>query len=158
MKNYSKMFMDFAIITANQSNCVKYKVGAVIVKDNRIIIQGYNGTISGFINCNDKFGDCCINNKKDRIEHNIWSQAFEVHAEMNIISYAAKKGISLENTIMYCTFSPCNNCLKHLIQAGIKKVIYKNEYIDNANLDDREQLIKYIELEYYIENKWTDKF
>ena len=129
--------MDIAEITANQSNCVKYKVGSVVVKDNRVILQGYNGTISGFINCLDKFKKDDMNLSKNRNIHNKWSNSFEVHSEMNVICYAAKKGISLEGAILYCTHKPCNNCLKHLIQSGISKIIYKNDYIDNSNLSDR---------------------
>ena len=149
MKDYNKMFMNIAEITAEESNCVKYKVGAVIIKDNRIILQGYNGTVSGFLNCNDKFSNYDMNNKSNREVHSIWSNAFEIHAEMNIICYAANKGISLYNTIMYCTHSPCNNCLKHLIQSGVKKVIYKYKFIDNSNLNDRNKLLKYIEIEQF---------
>jgi dCMP deaminase len=145
MKDYSKMFMDVAERTAIESNCVKYKVGVVIVKDNRIILQGYNGTVSKFINCSEKFNNG-INSDIERKEHNIWSNSFEVHAEMNSICYASKKGISLEGTIMYCTHTPCNNCLKHIIQAGIKKVIYKNEYINNSQLEDRKELLKFIDV------------
>ena len=149
MTKHSKMFMDIAERTAKESNCVKYKVGAVVVRDNRIVLQGYNGTISGFENCSDKFKDVDINITENRQLHNIWSNAFEVHAEMNIICYAAKKGIALENTVMFCTHSPCNNCLKHLISAGVKKVIYKNDYTDNSQLDERIELLKFIELEKY---------
>jgi len=149
MKNYSSLFMDIAERTAIESNCVKYKVGAVIVKDNRIILQGYNGTISGFLNCSEKFKGLDLSIEENRDLHHNWSSAFEIHAEMNIISYAAKKGISLENTTMYCTHTPCNNCLKHLIQAGVKKIIFKHDYIDNSKLSDREELLKLIEVQCY---------
>jgi dCMP deaminase len=146
MKDYSNMFMDIAERTALESNCIKYKVGAVIVKDNRIVLQGYNGTISGFINCSDKFKDIDISLHENKDAHHSWSSAFEVHAEMNIICFAARKGIALENTIMYCTHKPCNNCLKHSIQAGIKKIIYLNDYIDNNKFEDRDELLKLIEV------------
>jgi dCMP deaminase len=152
MKNYSTLFMDIAERTAIESNCVKYKVGAVIVKDNRVILQGYNGTISGFLNCSDKFKNIDISLLENRELHSVWSNAFEVHSEMNIICYAAKKGVSLENTIMYCTHAPCNNCLKHLIQAGIKKIIFKYDFIDNSNLKDRDELLKLIEVKNYFTN------
>jgi len=149
MKNYSSLFMDIAERTAIESNCVKYKVGAVIVKDNRIILQGYNGTISGFLNCSEKFKDLDLSSEENRELHHKWSMAFEVHAEMNVISYAAKKGISLENTTLFCTHSPCNNCLKHLIQSGVTNIIYKYDYVDNSKLRDREELLKLIKIERY---------
>ena len=144
------MFIDIAEITAKQSNCVKYKVGAVIVKDNRVIIQGYNGTVAGFINCSEKFGCCDINMDENRVIHNMWSSAFEVHAEMNCISYAARKGISIQDTIMYITHKPCNNCIKHIISSGIKKIIYKKDYIDNNQQEDINELLKFIEIEKYL--------
>lgn len=148
MKNLDKLFMDIAERTAMESNCVTDKVGAVVVKDNRIIAQGYNGTVSGFINCSEKFKDTDVSlGTENRKLHGVWSKSFEVHSEMNIICYAAKKGISLEGTIMYCTYPPCNNCLKHLIQAGVKKVIYKYDYTDNSLLEDRIELLKMIEIE-----------
>jgi len=141
--------MDIAERTAIESNCIKYKVGAVVVKDNRIILQGYNGTISGFINCSEKFKDLNILDEKNKELHREWSNSFEIHAEMNIISYAAKKGISLENTIIYCTHTPCNNCLKHLIQSGVKKIIFKYDYLDNSKLPDRDELLKLIKVKKY---------
>ena len=147
MKDYSKLFMDIAHRTAQESNCVKYQVGAVIIKDNRIILQGYNGTISGFQNCSDKFTAEEMKDITIRTLHSSWSSAFEVHAEMNIICYAAKKGIPLEDTEMYCTMEPCNNCLKHAIQAGIKKIVFDKPFIDNANLNERKELLKFIQLE-----------
>ena len=143
MKNYNKMFMDIAEITAKQSNCVKYKVGCVLVRDNRTILQGYNGTMPGFINCSDKF------NNHNLEGHSKWSASFEIHAEMNCIIYAAKKGIKLEGVIMYCTHRPCNNCLKHIIQVGIKEIIYKYEYIDNNKQDDIKELLKSVEIKKY---------
>jgi len=149
MKNYSSLFMDIAERTAIESNCVKYKVGAIIVKNNRIILQGYNGTISGFLNCSEKFKDLDLSSEENRELHHKWSMAFEVHAEMNVISYAAKKGISLENTTLFCTHSPCNNCLKHLIQSGVTNIIYKYDYVDNSKLRDREELLKLIKIERY---------
>ena len=112
---YEQMFIDIALLTAKESNCVKYKVGCVVVKNDRVVLQGYNGTIKGFINCNVKFKDSDMGLPANRLIHNKWSDAFEIHAEMNVITYAAKKGISLENSKIYVTHKPCNNCMKHLI-------------------------------------------
>lgn len=147
MSKYHKMFMDIAERTACESNCVKYHIGAAVVRDNRIVLQGYNGTISGFTNCCDKFGSNFVITEENKNAHYAWQMAFEVHSEMNIVCFAAKKGIPLEGTTIYCTHSPCNNCVKHMIQAGIKRVIYKHDYVDNNNQEDREQLLKYIIIE-----------
>ncbi len=139
------MFMDVAVLTANQSNCVKYQVGCVIVRDKRVILQGYNGTVSGFLNCNDKFDKESYN----RDDHHDWSSAVEVHAEMNIIMYTAKKGIPLEGTIMYCTLKPCNNCVKHIISTGIKTIYYLDDYTDINKQDDTVMFNDYIQLRKY---------
>lgn len=144
MGKYDNLFMDIALRTALESNCERYKVGAVAVKSNRIIVHGYNGTVPGFINCSDKFKGVDFKNGIDKKRHHDWSSAFEIHAEMNVISFAAKEGISLKGTVLYCSHTPCNNCLKHLIQSGVKKVIYKNEYIDKSNLIDRKMLLDFI--------------
>ena len=151
MKDYSKLFMDIAVRTAEESNCIKYHVGAVIVKDNRVILQGYNGTIPGFTNCSDKFKGTDTKDAKIREIHNTWSNYFEIHAEMNVISYAARKGIPLEGTTIFCTHSPCNNCIKHLIQAGVKKIVFKVDYINNTDFPERKELLKFIQIEKYTE-------
>lgn len=127
---HERMFIDVAKITARQSNCVRLQVGAVAVKDNRIIAHGYNGTPSGFINCSDHFNKSYF----DRDEHRKWSSSFEIHAEMNVIAFAAKHGISLEGAVIYCTHKPCNNCTKHLIQVGVEKVKYINNYPNDEEL------------------------
>lgn len=145
-KDYAKMFMNMAALTADQSNCVKYKVGCVVVLNDRVVLQGYNGTIGGFINCNEKFSMFDMSLPDDRKLHSDWSSAFEVHAEMNVITYAAKKGISLDKTTIYITHKPCNNCLKHLISSGVKKIIYMTDYNDNNKQDDISELVKLIEL------------
>lgn len=149
MKNYNKMFMDMALLTAEQSNCVKYKVGCVIVLNDRVILQGYNGTIRGFINCDEKFKGLDISLAENRKLHSDWSNAVEIHAEMNVITYAAKKGISLNNTVIYSTHKPCNNCLKHLISSGVKTIIYMNDYEDNNQQNEIYAMLKLIELYKY---------
>jgi len=156
MKNLHKLHMDMVDLVSKQSNCVTDKVGAIVVKDDRAILEGYNGTVSGFTNCCDKFGgkDMAIGSKW-RILHGKWSKAFEIHGEMNLICYAAKEGIALKGTTIYCTYSPCNNCLKHMIQAGIKVIVYKHEYEDNGidddSINDRKELEKFVKLEHYKE-------
>lgn len=145
-KNYNKMFMDIALLTANQSNCVKYKVGCVVVLNDRVILQGYNGTVKGFINCSEKFKGLDINLPENRKLHSEWSNAFEVHAEMNVITYAAKKGIQLNNTKVYITHKPCNNCLKHLISSGVNNIVYLNDYNDINQQNDIKEMVKLIKI------------
>ena len=118
------VFMKAAFILAEKSHCVSHHVGAVIVKDNRIISMGYNGTPPGLINCDEKFNK----NNFDREEHHKWSKDNEVHSEINCLLFAAKNDIGVNKCDMYVTISPCNECLKNIAVSGIKNVYYLYEY------------------------------
>lgn len=101
-------------IWAKNSYCKRRQVGALIVKERMIISDGYNGTPSGFENiCEDETGA---------------TKPYVLHAEANAISKIAKSGNSSEGSTMYVTASPCLECAKLIIQAGIKRVVYKDEY------------------------------
>ena len=107
-------FMKHAELAASMSYCKRSQVGAVIVKNERVIGEGRNGTLSGTENCcEDKDG-----NSKDTV----------VHAELNAIAFAAKYGIATDNCHLYVTLSPCIECSKAVIQAGITHVFYKDDY------------------------------
>ncbi len=129
--NKQTFFMKVAKLTAELSTCVSKQVGCVFVKDNRIIISSYNGVGSGKQHCN-----CIFNKDFNREEHHQWSKKNELHAEQNGISYAAKKGISLENASVFVTISPCIDCAKQLLASGISHVFYDNEYdFDKSGID-----------------------
>lgn len=144
MKNIDEVFMRIATIFAEQSTCVKRKVGAVLVKDARIISTGYNGTPSGFQNCNQVFdGDL----KKGRlhllngeylivsqISHHDFSERYEIHAEQNCLMMAAKNGISTNNCTIYITTAPCSQCAKLIVSSGIKRVVYHELYKESYGL------------------------
>lgn len=109
-------YLKMASEWSSNSCCNRKKVGALIVKDNMIISDGYNGTPSGFPNhCEDVNGD---------------TQWYVLHAEANAITKLSKSTQNSEGSTLYLTLSPCKHCSKLIIQAGIKKVIYKNEYRD----------------------------
>lgn len=111
---FKKLFMDSAILTSNMSFSKRRHVGCVIVKDNRIICNSWNGTPTGFDNnCEDKEGN---------------TLNIVIHAEANAIAFCAKEGLSLKDSVLYVTLSPCFECAKLIIQSGIKKVIYFEEY------------------------------
>lgn len=115
-------FMEIAHIIKKNSSCVSLQVGAVLVKDGRIISMGYNGTSAGLKNCNEyEWTGTCP-------EHSVWSHDNEIHAEMNAITYASKAGLSTEGTILYTTTSPCRQCLKHCKPAGITHIYYDQLY------------------------------
>ncbi|PHQ91388.1 MAG: dCMP deaminase [Sulfurimonas sp.] len=115
-------FINIATELAKASKCVSKQVGAVIVKDGRILSTGYNGTPAGFINCNEHWKN------EYTSEHHDWSKTYEIHAEMNAIIWAARKGISIENASIYVTLEPCSECSKNLIASGIKRIVYAKEY------------------------------
>jgi dCMP deaminase len=112
------VLMRTAQLYASRSTCLRAQVGAILARDGRIISTGYNGAPSGISHCSEGngcmiFGPPCIRT---------------VHAEANCIAYAAKWGISTDGAWLYTTHSPCNDCAKLLINAGIARVVYLNEY------------------------------
>ena len=118
-------FMSIARIVASRSNCLKRKVAALIVKDKRIISTGYNGTPRGVRNCNQ--GGCprCASLAASGTQ---LDECLCSHGEENAIVQAAYHGISIKDSILYSTFSPCLQCTKMIINAGIREVIYNSEY------------------------------
>jgi dCMP deaminase len=115
-------FINIAFEIASASKCVSKQVGAVIVKDGRILSTGYNGTPAGYMNCREHW------NGNYTKEHHEWSKTYEIHAEMNAIIWAARKGISIEGACIYVTLEPCSECSKNLIASGIKRIVYAKEY------------------------------
>lgn len=123
-------FMDTAERFAQLSSAVRLQVGAVVVKDNRIVSIGYNGTPAGWTNqCEedvyDDNGDILYNKTKDEV----------IHAEANAIAKLARDGESGLGTDLFCTHAPCIQCAKIIYGAGVKKVYYRNTYRDTAGLD-----------------------
>lgn len=109
-------YLKMASEWSSNSCCKRKKVGALIVKGNMIISDGYNGTPSGFPNdCEDMNGD---------------TQWYVLHAEANAITKLAKSTQDSNGSTLYLTLSPCRDCSKLIIQSGIKRVIYKEEYRD----------------------------
>ncbi len=128
-------FINIAKEIAAASKCVSKQVGAVIVKDGRILSTGYNGTPAGYENCNDHW------NGEYTKDHHEWSKTYEIHAEMNALIWAARKGISIEGATIYVTLEPCADCSKNLIAAGVKRIVYNKGY-EHTNSDIVTQFIK----------------
>jgi dCMP deaminase len=128
-------YLRMASIWAENSYCQRRKVGALIVRDKMIISDGYNGTPSGFENiCED--------------ENNI-TKPYVLHAEANAITKVARSNNSSEGATLYVTSSPCIECAKLIIQAGIKRVVYSEKYRieDGINLLKRANIeVEYVEL------------
>ncbi len=113
-----------ASIWAENSYCIRRKVGALIVKDNMIISDGYNGTPSGFENiCEDENG---------------LTKPYVLHAEANAITKVARSNNSSEDATLYITDAPCIECAKLIIQAGIRRIVYSKSY----RIDDGLNLLK----------------
>lgn len=123
--SWDEYFMNIAKEIAMRSNCIKRKIGCVIVRDKRIVSTGYNGTPRGVKNCNE--GGCPRCNSfaegGTKLDECLCS-----HAEENAIVQAAYHGISTKGATLYCTYSSCLTCSKMIINAGIEKVVYNAEY------------------------------
>ena len=124
--------MEIASVVAKRSTCLRQHVGAVIVKDKRILATGYNGAPSGLPHC-DEVG--CLRDKMDVPSGERQELCRGVHAEQNAIIQAAKFGISVDGGTLYSTHCPCITCAKIIINAGIKRVVYGKEYADKRGLE-----------------------
>lgn len=130
--SWDEYFMDIVDLIKTRSTCIRRQVGALIVKDKRILATGYNGAPTGCRHCID-IG--CM-----RQEMNIPSgQRHElcraIHAEQNAIIQAAYSGTSVKDGTLYVTHQPCVLCAKMVINAGIKKVVFRGEYPDELAMD-----------------------
>ena len=114
MEKFDKSYLEMAEVWSHNSYCKRRRVGALLVKDRMIISDGYNGTPSGFENiCEDENGV---------------TKPYVLHAEANAITKVAKSGNSSQGATLYVTASPCVECSKLIIQSGIKRVVYRDEY------------------------------
>jgi len=146
---WDKRFINLAFEIASWSSCYQdnRKVGAVIVRDKRILTTGYNGAPAGLESCVDK-GECMrrVLNIPSGTKHEL---CYAIHAEQNAVIQAAKMGVSIDGATLYCTHQPCAICSKILINAGIKKIIYKEPYPDEFALkllnEAKVTLLKYEE-------------
>lgn len=123
-----KYFMSIALAVRNRANCKGNRVGVVIVKNNRIISTGYNGTPQNMTNCLD--GGClrCSNRDKQFKSGEAYDLCICVHAEQNAILAAARFGIAIEDSIVYTTMRPCFGCAKEMLQVQVKRVVYLHEW------------------------------
>ncbi|MBI4845837.1 MAG: cytidine/deoxycytidylate deaminase family protein [Candidatus Omnitrophica bacterium] len=125
--SWDKYFLDIAQLVAKRSTCLRRQVGAVIVKDKRILTTGYNGAPSGLLHC-EKTG--CLREKMKIPSGERHELCRALHAEMNALLQAAHYGISVKNSIMYCTNQPCFICAKMIVNSGIKKIVVLSQYPD----------------------------
>mgnify|MGYP006082828343 FL=1 len=118
---YDKAYLKMALEWAKLSHCTRKQVGALIVKNGMIISDGYNGCPSGFENnCEDENGE---------------TKWYVLHAEANAILKVAKSTQNCKGATLYLSMSPCKECSKLILQAGISRVVYLNEYKDKSGID-----------------------
>jgi len=135
MKNHrpdwGSYFMEIARIVSMRSTCLRRNVGAVIVKDKRILATGYNGAPSGLKHCIEV---SCLREQMKIAPGERHELCRGLHAEQNAIIQAAYHGVSIYGAHLYCTHLPCSICIKMLINAGISEVYYEDGYPDALSL------------------------
>lgn len=141
-----KNFLNIAREISTGSKCVSTHVWALIVKDNRIVSTGYNGTPSWYPNCHDYWKG------EYTPEHHDWSADHEIHAEMNAVLWAARQGQKIEWWTLYCTLEPCLNCAKHIVWAGIKRIVFASKYKHNDDgvkkfMDENNAILEQVEID-----------
>lgn len=125
--SWDTYFMNITTLVAQRSTCTRRAVGAIIVKDKRILSTGYNGAPSGIRHCLEVG---CLRESLQVPSGERHELCRGIHAEQNAIIQAAYHGVSVNNAVLYCTNQPCAICAKMIINAGIKKIYYQSGYAD----------------------------
>lgn len=128
--NYDEYFMKMAHVVSSRSTCMRRKVGAVLVKDKHILSTGYNGAPKSFAHC-EEVG--CLREKLKVPSGQRHELCRGLHAEQNAIIQAAVFGVSIKDSTLYCTNTPCVVCLKMLVNAGVTQIIYEGDYPDDLS-------------------------
>ena len=160
-RKLDEVYINVAKQISTLSHCVRSKVGAVLVKEGNIIAFGYNGTPSGMDNCCESKeymspdGPAWIDEdvikemwpyEDDKGRYKLVTRSETIHAEVNAVLKAARNGSAVEGSTLYLTLSPCLDCSKLVLQAGIKRVVYLETY---RNLDGPNFLKQFIPVEKY---------
>ncbi|KYK30292.1 MAG: cytidine deaminase [Thermoplasmatales archaeon SG8-52-3] len=126
--SYDEYFMEMAYVVSKRSTCLRRKVGALLVKNKHILSTGYNGAPKGLSHCSE---EGCLRENMDIPSGERHELCRGLHAEQNAIIQAAVFGVSIKDSILYCTNTPCVVCVKMLINAGVKEIIYSGDYPDS---------------------------
>lgn len=129
--SWEEYFMDITMLVARRSTCIRRSVGAIIVKDKRILSTGYNGAPAKITHCLDVG---CLRESMDIPSGERHELCRGIHAEQNAIIQAAFHGVSIKNASLFCTNLPCSICTKMIINSGIKKIYYHSGYADKMSL------------------------
>jgi dCMP deaminase len=148
MEKWDKRFMELTELVGTWASCYRRKVGAIIVKDKRVLTTGYNGAPAGISSCVER-GEC-LREKMNIPSGTRAETCYAAHAEQNAIIQAARYGANIDGATLYCTHQPCVICAKMIINAGIKRVVYKEGYPDEFSIRLFEEagtkIIKYEEI------------
>lgn len=126
--SWDEYFLELAEMVAKRSTCVRRHVGAVLVKEERIIATGYNGAPQGLTHCLDAG---CLREEKGIPSGYRYELCRGVHAEQNAVINAARYGVSTLDSVLYCTNQPCVLCARMLINAGVKKIVHRGDFQDD---------------------------
>ncbi|MGM0501241.1 MAG: deoxycytidylate deaminase [Bacillota bacterium] len=125
--SWDQYFMELTHVVAKRSTCLRRKVGAIIVKEKRVLATGYNGAPSSLPHCSETG---CLREEKNVPSGERHELCRGLHAEQNAIIQAALHGSSIKNATLYCTHQPCILCTKMIINAGIQRIVFKGAYPD----------------------------
>ena len=129
--SWQEYFAEIALLVSSRSTCLRRKVGAVLVRNKRLLTTGYNGAPSGVAHCLEVG---CLRDQMGVPSGERHELCRGLHAEQNAIIQAATHGISIEGADLYCTNLPCIICTKMLLNAGIRRVFYLDGYADEMSL------------------------
>ena len=124
---FDEYFMEMAYVVSKRSTCLRRKVGAILVKNRHILCTGYNGAPKGLKHCSEVG---CLRRQLKVPSGERHELCRGLHAEQNVIIQAAVFGVSIKDSLLYCTNTPCVVCIKMLINAGVKEIVFTGEYPD----------------------------
>ena len=135
MDKWDRRFMEMAELVATWTSCFQEnrKIGAVIIKNKRIMTTGYNGAPAGVRTCMER--KACLRRQMNIPSGTRQEVCYATHAEQNAIIQAAKMGINIDHSTLYCTHQPCSQCTKMIINAGIERVVFKYAYPDPFSME-----------------------
>ena len=125
--DWDTYFMRITKLVATRSSCLRRSVGAVLVKDKRILATGYNGAPAGMAHCEEAG---CLRDQLHIPSGERHELCRGLHAEQNAIIQAARQGAEIKDSTLYCTTAPCSLCAKMLINAGVTRIVYEGSYPD----------------------------
>lgn len=153
MDKWDKRFMEMAKLVSTWASCYQQdrKIGAVIVKEKRVLTTGYNGAPAGVKTCVER-GEC-LRKKLGIPSGTRHEMCYAIHAEQNAIIQAAKLGVSIEGATLYCTHQPCIICAKMIVNSGIERIVYEKGYPDDFSLEIIAE--SGVKIERFTEDDWN---